>query len=521
VLFRGGTVLTMDGRRPHADVVVVERGRIATVGDRELLERTDATVVDLDGGTLVPAFIDAHSHPSIAALHPRWGDASAVSDRDTLVAAVVAHAASEPTAAWVRLHGWEDARTGYVPTRADLDAAGVDRPVLVAHSSLHQCVTSSAGLDILGIGRDTPDPPGGEIGRDASGHPNGLLVERAWGEAHARSLAAYADPDRWAEHLADHLHGLLADGITAVHDAACAPSAEAVYRTMATADTLPVSVLAMPHPAVLLRAEPGDRLDGPPTGEGDERFRVGPIKLFADGGVAIALDVAIGGRPLRMGSTMEGLEEAAVAAASRDFRLAVHAMGNVGVDRALAAFEAVGRRIGDGDHRFRIEHAAVTAPAQWSRLAALGGIAVVQPGFVEHIGERSGGIGFDEHRWLAFAGLADAGVVLAGSSDEPCAPRSPLWCARKGISRTTSARICLEADQSVGLDAWLHAYTAGAALAGGQEHERGRIAPGLVADLVVLDAEGDGEGSGPTVRQTWRAGKLVYQAVPMPGGNRR
>jgi predicted amidohydrolase YtcJ len=517
-VFHGGTVLTMDGRRPRADAVVVERGRIAEVGGRALLDTADATVVDLAGTTLVPAFIDAHCHLSIAALHPRWGDATAIADRDALLTAVRAQATAEPDAAWVRLHGWDDARTGYTPTRDDLDAAGIERPVLVAHASLHQGVASGAALDALGIGRGTPDPPGGEIARDRRGEPAGLLVERAWGEAHARSLAAYADPDRWADHIADHARGLLADGITAVHDAACSPAAEATYRAMAAARTLPVSVLAMPHPAALLSTDLGDRLDGPPIGDGDERLRVGPVKLFADGGVAIALDVAIGGRPLRMGMTMDDLEEAAVAAAGRGFRIAVHAMGNVGVDRALDAFDAVARCVGDGDHRFRLEHATVTAPAHWARLAALGAVAVVQPGFVEHVGDRSGGVAFDEHRWLAFAGLAEAGVVLAGSSDEPCAPRSPLWCTGKGISRTTSRGIRLDVDQSVGLEAWLHAYTAGAALAGGQEHERGRIAPGLVADLVALDLDGDA----PTVRQTWRAGQLVYQATPPPTtGERR
>ncbi len=517
-MFHGGTVLTMDGRRPRADAVVVKRGRIAEVGGRELLDTADATVVDLAGASLVPAFIDAHCHLSIAALHPRWGDATGVADRDALVTAVRAQATAEPDAAWVRLHGWDDARTGYTPTRDDLDVAGVERPVLVAHASLHQGVASSAALDALGIGRGTPDPPGGEIVRNGRGEPDGLLVERAWSGAHARSLAAYAEPDRWADHLAAHARGLLTDGITAVHDAACSPAAEATYRAMAAAGTLPVSVLAMPHPAALLSADLGDRLDGPPTGDGDERLRVGPVKLFADGGVAIALDVSVGGRPLRMGMTMDDLKDAAVAAASRGFRVAVHAMGNVGVDRALDALEAVARSVGDGDHRFRLEHAAVTTPAQWARLAALGAVAVVQPGFVEHVGDHSGGVAFDDHRWLAFAGLAEAGVVLAGSSDEPCAPRSPLWCASKGVSRTTSSGIRLDVDQSVGIDAWLHAYTAGAARAGGQEHERGRIAPGLVADLVVLDLDGDE----PVVRQTWRAGRLVYQAAPTPtGGHRR
>ena len=491
-MFHGGCVLTMDPARPRVDVVVVDGGRIAAVGGAELIAaRPDAVFVDLAGATLAPAFIDAHNHLSIASLHPRWGDVSGVADGDAIVAAVRAQAAAEPEAAWVRLYGWDDATSGYVPTRTDLDAAGVGRPVVVAHFSLHQCVVSSAALAELKIGRGAPDPPGGEVGRSADGEPSGLLVERAWSEAHARSLAAYADPDRWAERIAAHARRMWAEGITAVHDAACSPAAESVYRTMAGAGTLPVSVLAMPHAAALLTSDLGDRLDGPPTGEGDDRLRVGPAKLFADGGIAIALDVAIAGHPVRMGLTMDDLEHAAVTAARRGFRLAVHAIGNVGVERALDACQAALRRAGDHDHRFRLEHAGVSSADQWTRLAALGGVAVVQPGFVEHVGIQSGGVRFDRHHWLAFAGLAEAGVVLAGSSDEPSAPRPPLWSAAKGVTRTTSTGIRLEPDQAVGLDAWLHAYTAGAAFAGGQEHERGRIAPGLVADLVVLDLHDD------------------------------
>ena len=274
---------------------------------------------------------------------------------------------------------------------------------------------------------------------------------------------------------------------------------------MAAAGTLPLSVLALPHPAALLRNEPAGRLDGAATGEGDEWFRVGPIKLFADGGVSIALDAAIGGHPIRFGVLMDDLEACAMRAADRGFRLAVHAIGNVGVSRALDVFEALARQR-DDDHRFRLEHAGVTGPAEWQRAAALGVIGVVQPGFVEHVGNQSRGIRFDDHHWLAFAGLAEAGVTLAGSSDDPCALSAPLWCIDKGVRRTTSTGIAFEPEQSVPFADWLHAYTIGAALAGGQEHERGSITPGKRADLVALDLSSEQ----PRVAATWVSGACVW-----------
>src|SRR5690606_2356504 len=133
---------------------------------------------------------------SIAALHPLWADLSTVRDQDGLRAALAEQAAREPGASWIRGCNWNEA-SGLTIDRADLDALGFDRPVLVAHYTLHQAAVSSAGLDALGIGRDTPDPPGGHVVRAPDGTPTGILVERAWSDAQARSMMAYHDPARW------------------------------------------------------------------------------------------------------------------------------------------------------------------------------------------------------------------------------------------------------------------------------------------------------------------------------------
>jgi predicted amidohydrolase YtcJ len=295
---------------------------------------------------------------------------------------------------------------------------------------------------------------------------------------------------------------MIRSGVTAVHDAACSPEAEALFGAMAAAGALPVSVLAMPHPSALLRNDHDTRLDGAPSGAGDERFRIGAFKLFADGGIAIALDVTLGGHRIQHGYLMDDLETCARRAADRGFRIAVHAIGNVGVEHALATFRSVARAHPGVDHRFRLEHAGVTSPAQWRVAADLGVVGVVQPGFVEHVGISSQGVRFDEHHWLAFGGLHEAGVVLAGSSDDPCAPFPPLWCIDRGMTRTTSTGIVFEPDQALPFADWLHAYTLGAAYAGGQENERGSITAGKVADFVEL-AE---SGTDRSVVATWVRG---------------
>jgi predicted amidohydrolase YtcJ len=492
-----------------ADALLIDGDRIVAAGGPHLI-RADADIVDLDGATLTPGFIDAHNHLSIAALHPVWNDVHGVFDREVLLDAIRAQAAAEPDAAWVRCQGIDVTTLGLPVTRHDLDEAGIDRPVIVADYTLHQCVVSSAGLDALAIGRTTADPAGGEIRRGADGEATGILVERAWSDAHAISMRDYANPDRWAEHIAARARVLLASGLTCVHDAACPPGAETVYRAMARDGALPISVLAMPHPSALLRNDHRARLDGPPTGDGDEWCRVGAMKLFADGGVAIAVDASIQGNPVRFGMRFDDLEEHARAAVERGFRVAIHAMGNVGVDAMLDTCAELARAFPGRDHRFRIEHAGVTGRDQWTRLAGLDCVAVVQPGFVEHVGTNVGDYGFDHHHWLAFAGLVEAGVTLAGSSDDPCAPVPPLWCMTRGVQRRTSGGRDFEPDQSVPFDDWLVAYTRGAAYAGGQEGERGMLSPGLRADLVVLDRDGDTAH----VRETWVAGKRVFPAGP-------
>jgi predicted amidohydrolase YtcJ len=500
----------MDPALGEPEAVVIENSRIAAVGERGLLARYPGiTVEDLAGRILLPGFIDAHNHHSIAALHPLWADVASVTNIDELQQLLARQAAHEPEARWVRGVGWTETVAGVLPDRHDLDALGFDRPVIVAHFSLHQCVVSSQGLDELHIGRTTPDPPGGTIVRDAHGEPTGMLIERAWSEAHARSLAAYRDPDRWAELIAARARVLLREGITCVHDAACSPAAEAIYQAMAKAGTLPISVLVMPHAAAILTNTFPERLDGPLTGEGDEQVRVGPVKLFADGGIAPAIDAITAGQRFTHGVQFGDLTENLVRAVSRGFRVAVHAMGNAGLAATLEAFTRAARVRRDDDHRFRVEHATLASPAQLREMMALGAIGVVQPGFVSHMGQLVEGVSFDDEIWMPFGEMARIGITVAASSDDPCASYEPLRTSVHGVTRRTGSGNVLGPEQALGYEEWLQAYTSGAAYAGGQEHERGTLTPGKRADLVVLEGRLDPTHP-PRVAQTWVGGELVY-----------
>ena len=507
-----GRILTMVPGHSRREVLVIQGDRIVAVGDLELLGAYPSAVrLDLGGRIVCPGFIDAHHHLCVAALEPRWADVRTARNADELGQLLIEHAAAEPEAPWIRATRWTDLDTGFVPHRRDLDDLDLGRPVLVAHYSLHQGVVDSRGLEELGLPENSPDPPGGSLGRDADGALNGLLIERAWSEAHSRSLAPYDDPTRWADHIEVEARRLVSCGITAVHDTACPPRAEAAYRILADEGRLPVSVLACPHPSALLFPPEMDRLSGPVTGEGDELVRVGPVKVFADGGVEPAIEAKMGESTFSFGRLFDGLSEQVEAIVARGFRVAVHALGNLGLDATLEAFDAAARRHRDIDHRFRVEHACLASAAQLEHLGALGGVAVVQPGFLHHLGGQVGQLEFENASWLPFGDVARSGATMAASSDCPCTFDEPLRTSAYGATRLTSTGSVLDLGQAVNYEEWLRAYTAGAAYAGGQESERGSLAPGLRADLVVLDGRLDTEHP-PTIHQVWVGGRVAHEA---------
>jgi len=517
-VFRGGPILTM-GPSGTAESLVVRGDRVEAVGERALGDAAaaaGASVVELDGRTVVPGFIDAHCHLSVTALEAEWLDCTTIADDAALAGGLRHLADARPQVDWVRACRWDES-TGIRPTRSLLDDAVGDRPAIVVHHTFHQAVVNSAALDRLGIGRNTVDntgvTPGGmdieDIERTGSGEPTGLLLERAFGQAHAESVRAFSDPERFEELLIARGLALHRHGITAVHDAAVDATSEVRYRALAARGDLPVSVLMMPAATPFLSNDLGDRLDGPVTGEGDEWLRVGPVKCFADGGVAPAIDVHHHGHHVAFGRRFDDLADAVLAATERDFRVAVHAMGNAGVASALDAFTAAARRHPGGDHRFRLEHAGMASSALARRAAGIGAVGVVQPGFVEHVGRSTAGFEPDDATWLPFATLAEAGVTIAGSSDDPCGPIDPIRCAWLGAQRRTSDGIPVTPAEAVPVDDWLRAYTAGAAHAGGQEHERGSLRPGLRADLVILSPT----NTGPApfrIAATWVGGRRVY-----------
>jgi len=521
VVFIGGQIRTMDPEIGQVEVVVIQGDRIVEVGETSLLKSYPAAeIINLNGSTLIPGFIDAHNHLSFGCFLPGWANLRGLFNTEEVLHAIKSHAQAHPDAAWIVGFPWMDVEQGGAAfTRQDLDESGIDKPVLLIHHSFHKSVANTQALDMAGISRSSPDPQCGKIVRDSDGMPTGLLFEQA--EAPLFKLALETSPGEYADMIEARARQLLPFGITAVHDPGVTPAADAAYRLLHAGGRLPVSVLMMPHGETMLDNCITKRLNGPVTGTGDEQLRVGPVKLFADGGVSGTLAFAgtIGGTPYTLGVPRDDFADLLADATSRGFRVCVHSIGNAATEAVLTAFEKAAKVAPeDFGMRPRLEHVFLMNQDQINRLATMGGCVAVQPCFLQG-SQALKHFRFDGLNWFAFSDLVKGGVTVAGSSDDPGGfmdGRDPIKSAVMGATMSDAAGIPLFPEQAMSFEQWLQIFTAGAAFSGGQEHERGMLKKGLVADLVILDGELDPQNP-PVVAETWKDGVRVYARRTQPG----
>jgi len=477
-LLVNATVLTMDASLPVAQALAVKDGRIVEVGGTDevlWLREDDYEVIDLAGRTVVPGFVDPHNHFSIGAFETLWADCRAARSVADLQQTLAAAASDTPAGAWVRGVGYDHHLIGAHPTRGDLDAAVPDRPALVMHFSHHQCVANSRALAEAGIARGTPDPPGGEIARDKSGEPTGLLVERALSRAETASREAWEARFTEVARAASRRYAAL--GITAIQDAAVTPAMARRYAEARAAGALAIEVDEVMVASRGWFERPDDAAPG-------------ALKIFVDGGYRCAMRVIRDGAPRTSGFLFYTREELAalLLAAWRAGRDVVcHAIGNLGLETAVGAIEDAVRAMPEGRARVRIDHAIFLTAELIARIAALGIWVVAQPSFL-----------WDAHATVSatppdpailqrpFASVARAGVSQAFSSDYPCASNAPLVGIAAAVTRTSRQGRVAAPEEAISVSAALEAYTLGAARAARIDAVAGSLEPGKRADLLVL-----------------------------------
>ncbi len=494
----GGEIVTNDPARPRVRGLAVRGNRVMAVGDEaavRALVGPETRVVELGGATVVPGLVDGHCH-----LYGLGASLENVSLRglesEQAAAALAARAALERAPGeWLLGRGWDQNRWGgSFPTRASLDAALGERPAALRRVDGHALWANSAALRRAGVTRDTPDPPGGKIVRDAAGEPTGVLIDTAM-DLVERHVPA-PGPEVRERRIRRAAQVAIEVGLTGVHEMGVDDETVAVYRRLAASGELPLRVNAYLAGSPELAARLGERELEPD--DGDAYFAVVGMKLFADGalgsrGAKLAADYSDdpGNRGLWV-IEPAALREAVIAATGAGWQIATHAIGDAAVAATLDAYEAAAARQPGVDLRLRVEHAQVMTAADVERLARLGVLASMQPTHAtSDMPWAEARLGPERVRGAyAWRSVLDAGGLIVAGSDFPVEETSPQLGLYAAVTRRDPAGSPAEGwypAQRMTLDEAIYAFTAAPAEAGFVEDHRGRLVAGFVADVTVYD----------------------------------
>lgn len=483
--------LTLDPHRPVARDLGIWRGRIVGV-DEAVTSLPAREVVDLQGATVLPGFIDSHVHLAWAGLKARTPSVAPCERAEDILAAVdEAARRPAPPGAWLDVAGYDQRALGRHLTAAELDRVSHGRKVFLMHDSGHACVVNSAVLDLL--------PAEVE-------HEEGFLAESAM--TAARRLRLPYSQEELADAIEHAARGCLAEGITACAEAGIgggllghSPVELGAYQLLRDRGRLPLRVQLMASGDTLrTRAAHADdgftqALDlGLRTGFGDDWLSLGALKIYTDGGM-MARTAALtspyegtDGNTGRFQDDPERLTRLIVEGHLAGWQLAVHAIGDRAADLALDALEQAQKLKPRPDARHRIEHAGLIRPDQLPRFAALGVSAVVQPNFLRYFGDDYATV-MGERRagWMYRGrGFLDHGVTLVGSSDRPVTDGSPLRAIQFMAERASTSGRLIGGDEAIGVAEAVRAYTVAGAHACRWDEVAGTLSPGKRADLVVL-----------------------------------
>ena len=438
--------------------------------------------VDLGGRCVLPGFSDAHVHfPSWSAAQRevRLEDTASLDETLERVASAVG---SVERGHWLRGRGWRSGDWSPVvePTRQALDTVTGDTPTALTARDYHSLWLNSAAL---ARSDGNLQVEGGIVEVDDRGEPTGVLREEsAW---HFRDRYLLASDDEFVDAMREGLRIAVSRGVTAVHDKDGWLGAPRLWQRLAAEGVLPLRVWqSLPHDFVGRLEELGLR-----SGLGDDRLRIGYLKVFMDGTLGSQTARLLDGSGVEITSGEE-LAEIVRAAARGGWPVAVHAIGDLANRDALDAFEETRDVWAPLGLRPRIEHAQLLAEEDIPRFGQLGVAASVQFSHApsdRDIAERNWA-GMTE-RAYAYRSLLDTGAVVANGSDAPIEELDPLAGIRAGVLRTLDAREAWHPEQAVTVEEALEATILAPAWLAGDERRRGKLLPGYLADLVVLDRD--------------------------------
>jgi predicted amidohydrolase YtcJ len=510
-----------------AEAIAIEGDKIVAVGSSQQIQTAGkaARTIDANGRLVVPGFIDSHLHFVEAGRQISSVQLRDARTREEFVARIKAFADTMPANAWLTGGSWDNSLWGgELPTREWIDAVTGDRPAWLSRIDGHMALANTAALKLAGVTRNTAAIPGGEIVRDSKGEPTGALKDNAM------SLIDKIVPPPSAEiqdrALAAAMKYVNEQGVTSVQNMGTWEDL-ALFERAAKDSKLTTRIYAVVPLADWARLR--DELKSG-AHKSDEWLRVGGLKGFVDGSLGshtAAMFEPFADTPQNRGlfvTKPEPLYEWISGADKAGLHVMVHAIGDRAISTLLDTFARVANENGPRDRRFRVEHAQHLAAKDIPRFAQLDVIASMQPYHA-----------IDDGRWAeryigdriattyAFRDLLDQKARLAFGSDWFVAPATPL----EGIYGAVTRRTLDEKNptgwvpqQKITVEEAVRAYTSGAAYASFEEQSKGTLAPGLLADFVVLERDiftiPAEEIRHVKVATTVVGGKVVYESTPTP-----
>jgi hypothetical protein len=503
LVFKNGLVYTADEQSPKAQAVAVAEGKILAVGsDAEILKLVDGEtrVIDLDGKTMVPGFIDSHYHYMGVGQREYHLNLDGTTSLEEFLEKVKAESMNKSQGEWIVGRGWmeEDWPRKEFPTRHDLDKVAASNPVMLRRADGHAAVVNSVALKIAGIDKATADPQGGQVLRAADGEATGMLIDKAMNlvTQHVPSDTTPAMIHKYAKKAEEVA---LSYGITEVHDMGTTWQTVDVWKEMYKNDELKIRLYAY----IRGPGKDADRLlnDGPQVGLFNNRLTVRGIKITADG--------ALGSRGAALLEPYSDEETSGLLifkdeqiyptikrALEGGIQMAVHAIGDRANRTALDLFERAMKEVPPETQshlppRFRIEHAQIVHWDDIPRFAKLGVIPSMQPSHAIgdlHFAVRRLGLErmTEGYAWRAFI---DSGCVIPGGSDAPVEEGNPMIEFYAAVVRKDTTGFSADgwhSELKMSREEALKSLTIWGAHAAFEEDLKGSITPGKFADLVLL-----------------------------------
>lgn len=493
LLIKSARVYTMDGTQPLVESVAILGDRFLAAGsntDLKSLEGPGTTVIDGTGMTVTPGFIDAHSHPDghneVTGADVNLRSIAEIRD------AMHAQAARTEPGQWVIGNKYDDTKLseGRPVNRHDLDQAVPSQPAIIRHRGGHTAVVNTFGLELAGIRKDSPDPVGGQFGRE-NGELTGFVAENALNVLEKAGSWPEITREIRQQGVALMSRKMAAAGLTSTTDAWGTTEGFTAFQDARAAGELLTRLSYMPHgtqPIYTALKQAGIR-----SGFGDEWIRIGAVKYTADGSASertMRMSTPFAGRSDDYGiltMSQEEIDAAVDDAVANGFRIGIHANGDVTIDMVLNAYERALDGWEAANPRFRLEHCSLVNPELLTRIKNTGSIPTPFYTYAHYHGNKWLEYGPEKMQWMfAHKSFLDYGIPVAPASDYTPGPFEPLMAIQSMVTRKDFNGRVWGPNQRIKVDQAMKICTMNGAYASMEENLKGSIKPGKLADLVIL-----------------------------------